>query len=102
MTLSVYRLLTAVASPFAPALILRRLKHGKEHPDRLDERYGQTKSARPSGPLIWVHCASVGELLAVVPLIERIREKAFTVLCTSGTVTSAKLAEQRLPRSCIH
>jgi 3-deoxy-D-manno-octulosonic-acid transferase len=102
LTLSAYRLLTAVASPFAPALILRRLKHGKEHPDRLDERYGQSKSARPSGPLIWVHCASVGELLAVVPLIERIREKAFAVLCTSGTLTSAKLAEQRLPRGSIH
>jgi 3-deoxy-D-manno-octulosonic-acid transferase len=95
-------LLTAAASPFAPALILRRLKHGKEHPDRLDERYGRGKSVRPSGPLVWVHCASVGELLAVVPLIERIREKAFTVLCTSGTVTSAKLAEQRLPRGSIH
>jgi 3-deoxy-D-manno-octulosonic-acid transferase len=95
-------LLTAVVSPLAPALISHRLKHGKEHLGRLAERYGESKIARPDGPLIWIHSASVGELLAVIPLIERIREKEFNVLCTSGTVTSAKLAEQRLPAGVIH
>jgi 3-deoxy-D-manno-octulosonic-acid transferase len=102
LTLGLYRLLTAVVSPLAPALISHRLKHGKEHPGRLAERYGDSKVARPDGPLIWIHSASVGELLAVIPLIERIREKDFSVLCTSGTVTSAKLAEQRLPEGVIH
>jgi 3-deoxy-D-manno-octulosonic-acid transferase len=102
LTLGLYRLLTAVVSPLAPALISHRLKHGKEHAGRLAERYGDSKIARPDGPLIWIHSASVGELLAVIPLIERIREKDFGVLCTSGTVTSAKLAEQRLPAGVIH
>src|SRR5262249_2923452 len=82
LTLGVYGRLTAVASPSAPALISNRLKRGKEDPDRVKERYGESKVGRPSGPLIWVHCASVGELLAVIPLIERIREKEFNVLCT--------------------
>jgi 3-deoxy-D-manno-octulosonic-acid transferase len=102
LTLGLYRLLTAVVSPLAPTLISRRLKHGKEHAGRLAERYGESKVARPEGPLIWIHSASVGELLAVIPLIERIREKDFNVLCTSGTVTSANLAEQRLPPGVIH
>jgi 3-deoxy-D-manno-octulosonic-acid transferase len=102
LTLHAYRLLTALAAPFAPLLISHRLKHGKEYPARLDERYGQSKLARPDGPLVWVHGASVGELLAVIPLIERIREKSFAVLCTSGTVTSANVAEQRLPPGAIH
>jgi 3-deoxy-D-manno-octulosonic-acid transferase len=102
LTLRAYRLLTALAGPLAPALISHRLKHGKEDAARVDERYGESKIARPPGPLVWVHGASVGELLAVIPLIERIREKEFNVLCTSGTVTSANLAEQRLPRGAIH
>ena len=102
LTLHAYRLLTAAATPLAPVLVSYRLKHGKELPARLAERYGESTVARPSGPLVWVHGASVGELLAVIPLIERIRDKDFAVLCTSGTVTSANLAEQRLPKGAIH
>jgi 3-deoxy-D-manno-octulosonic-acid transferase len=101
-TLRAYRLLTAAAAPLAPALVAHRLKRGKELPGRLHERYGESKLARPAGSLVWVHGASVGELLAVIPLIERIHERGFAVLCTSGTVTSANLAEQRLPQGAIH
>jgi len=78
------------------------LKRGKEDPARLDERYGASRIARPRGPLVWVHGASVGELLAVGPLVERIRSKDFAVLCTSGTVSSAQVAVQRFPKTVIH
>src|SRR5207249_3022082 len=94
--------LTAAAAPLAPALISRRLKLGKEDAARVNERYGQSRVARPGGPLAWIHGASVGELLTVIPLMARLREKEFAVLCTSGTVTSAQLAEQRLPEGAIH
>lgn len=102
LTLHAYRLLTAAATPLAPALMSHRLKRGKEVAARLSERYGESDIARPAGPLVWVHGASVGELLSVIPLIKRIREKGLAVLCTSGTVTSANLAEQRLPKGVIH
>jgi 3-deoxy-D-manno-octulosonic-acid transferase len=97
LVLRAYQLLSAAATPLAPTLVSHRLKRGKEHPARLAERYGESRVARPGGPLVWVHGASVGELLAVIPLIERIHNKEFAVLCTSGTVTSAQVAEQRLP-----
>jgi 3-deoxy-D-manno-octulosonic-acid transferase len=97
-----FRLLSAALTPLAPALLSRRMRRGKEHPARLKERYGQTDVPRPAGPLVWIHCASVGELLTVIPLIGRIREKEFRVLCTSGTVTSASVAELRLPAGAIH
>jgi 3-deoxy-D-manno-octulosonic-acid transferase len=100
--LRTYRLLTAALAPLSRALISRRLKQHKEHGARVNERYGESRIARPAGPLVWVHSASVGELLAVIPLIERIRQKQFAVLCTSGTVSSANLAEHRLPPGTIH
>ena len=103
LALQVYRLASIAAAPaVASQLLAWRLKHGKENPARLSERYGITKLPRPDGPLIWLHGASVGEMLAVIPLIQRIRAMNFAVLVTSGTVTSAALAEQRLPPGAFH
>ena len=68
----------------------------------MSERRGAAGIARPQGPLVWLHGASVGELASVLPLIERIRARGVGVLVTSGTVTSGGLAEQRLPRGVIH
>ena len=65
------------------------MNRGKENPARLIERRGETAIERPHGPLVWVHGASVGELLAIQPLVERLRAQDFGVLVTSGTVTSA-------------
>jgi 3-deoxy-D-manno-octulosonic-acid transferase len=100
--LRVYRVATAAAAPLARFLLSSRLKRGKEDALRLGERRGETKAVRPTGPLVWIHGASVGELAAVVPLVERIVAKEFNVLVTSGTVTSAKLAGQWLPPGVIH
>jgi 3-deoxy-D-manno-octulosonic-acid transferase len=100
--LRAYRLLTIAAAPLAPFLLSYRLKRGKEHAERLPERLGHSKRVRPPGPLIWMHGASVGELTAVLPLIKRIRERGFNMLVTTGTVTSAQLAERRLPPDVIH
>jgi 3-deoxy-D-manno-octulosonic-acid transferase len=100
--LRVYRLLTGVAGPFAPLVLARRAKRGKEHRQRLAERRGESRVARPDGPLVWLHGASVGELASVLPLIERIRARGLAMLVTSGTVTASGLAEQRLPRGVVH
>jgi 3-deoxy-D-manno-octulosonic-acid transferase len=100
--LRTYRLLSVAATPLVPLFLARRLKRGKEHRVRLSERRGESRMTRPSGPLVWLHGASVGELLSVLPLIERIAKREITVLVTSGTVTSGGLAEQRLPRGVIH
>jgi len=102
MTLRVYRKLSFAVVPLAPALIKRRLKQGKEDPERVGERRGLSPDTRPHGPLVWIHGASVGEVLAAAALIERLRALNLRILLTSGTVTSAAIVAKRFPPDIIH
>jgi 3-deoxy-D-manno-octulosonic-acid transferase len=102
MTLRVYRKLSSAVVPLAPALIKRRLKQGKEDPARVGERRGVSNDVRPHGPLVWIHGASVGEVLAAAALIERLRALDIRILLTSGTVTSAAIVAKRFPADIIH
>jgi 3-deoxy-D-manno-octulosonic-acid transferase len=102
MTLRVYRKLSYAMVPLSPALISRRLRLGKEDPARFGERRGVSADVRPPGPLVWIHGASVGEVLAAAALIERLRAFGLRILVTSGTVTSAAIVAKRFPPDVIH
>ena len=102
--LRAYRALTRYAAPLAPLMLAWRTRIGKEEPARRPERYGEASVPRAPGFLVWFHAASVGETNAVLPVIEAIAaaHPEITLLLTTGTVTSAKLARARLPKSAVH
>ncbi len=87
----------------APALRLhlrRRAGQGKEVPARLPERLGHG-ATRPPGRLFWLHAASVGETLSLLPVLEAMASAApeLHLLLTTGTVNSARLLAERLPEA---
>ena len=101
--LGTYRLATALAHPLARPLLGWRLRRGKEDPERTGERYGIASLERPSGTLLWVHAASVGETVCVLPLIERLMaERDVSCLLTTATVTSARVAAAHARPHLIH
>jgi 3-deoxy-D-manno-octulosonic-acid transferase len=96
-----YRLAGRLAAPYLRRFLRRRAARGKEILVRLPERYGVSQVVRPVGTLIWLHAASVGETMSVLPVIQALAGKA-EVLLTTGTVTSAELAAARLPAFARH
>ena len=102
--LGLYRFLTTLGAPVIHVYLGRRIKAGKEAPHRFNERLGRPALARPDGPLIWLHGASVGEAMSLLTLIARVKTAvpAANILVTTGTVTSARMLADRLPKGAVH
>jgi 3-deoxy-D-manno-octulosonic-acid transferase len=94
LSLDLYRVATNAIAPLLPWWLARRAARGKEIQSRLPERYGIAGRDRPTGRLVWVHAASMGETMAALPLITALARHA-VVLLTTGTTTSAELAATR-------
>jgi 3-deoxy-D-manno-octulosonic-acid transferase len=87
---------TTLAAPALRLMLRRRAARGKEIAGRLAERRGVDATPRPAGRLLWLHAASVGETVSVLPVLAALPEDISVVL-TTGTVTSAALLARRLP-----
>ena len=103
-SLSLYRALTMCSAPALSYILYKRLKRGKEDPDRVSERRGIASRQRPPGHLIWIHAVSVGESLSALTFMTKLLHlyPESHILLTTGTLTSARLISSRLPQQAIH
>ena len=87
-----YNLLTNIVIIISPLIILFRVIKGKEDIKRVGEKfciYSQKKNKKN----IWIHAASVGELMSVVPIIKKLEKnkKIKNILLSTSTTSSAKI-----------
>lgn len=105
MLLKLYKaLLTFLFPVVISRYIEKRKKNGKEDVNRFNERLGKATLPRPKGKLIWMHGASVGESVSMLPLIHKLLElyPDAHVMVTTGTTTSAEVMAKRLPERAFH
>ena len=105
MLLKLYKTILTIMYPLAlNRYIEKRKKNGKEDLARFNERLGKASLPRPKGKLIWMHGASVGESVSMLPLISKLLEiyPDLHIMVTTGTVTSAEVMAKRLPDRAFH
>ncbi|MHA7901128.1 MAG: 3-deoxy-D-manno-octulosonic acid transferase [Henriciella sp.] len=94
-----YRTITFLIAPFLGAFFRRRTRDGKEDASRISERFAKTVSERPTGSLIWLHAASVGESQLLLEIVRRISKQGqvqASFLFTCQTLTAAELIKKAL------
>ncbi|MCL6229918.1 lipid IV(A) 3-deoxy-D-manno-octulosonic acid transferase [Bartonella bilalgolemii] len=102
VALSIYRIVGFCLHPVVPFYLFFRAMRGKEERGRHKERLGKSQKVRPQSPLIWFHAASIGETVALLPLINYILSLKIQVLLTTCTVTSSALVKKYFGNRLIH
>jgi 3-deoxy-D-manno-octulosonic-acid transferase len=102
--LALYTIGTRLAEPVIPWFVGQRLKAGKERTERVGERFGVTTIARPDGPLLWLHGASVGESRLLLDLFAalRVHRPDVSAVVTTQTLTSADMIVSAASAGVIH
>ena len=100
----IYQIFISLVVLLSPIIILIRLFKGKEHKFRFKEKFCFFSKKRSIGNLIWIHAASVGEFMSVVPLIYELEKnkKINTILITTSTLSSSKIFKNFKFKKTIH
>ena len=104
MLLKIYYAISVLLIPFTGFYIRRRIKLDKEDPNRFKERYGKASVVREDGNLVWIHAASVGESLSILPIINKLEntKSISQILLTTGTTSAAKIVMKKLSSKTVH
>ena len=99
-----YQIFLFIILLFSPIIIFLRILNNKEHKKRFLEKFSFFSQKRNPGKLIWFHGASVGEIMSIIPLIEKYEKdkKINQILITSSTLSSTKIINKFKFKKTIH
>ena len=99
-----YQIIASLITIISPLIIIYRIIKQKEDKKRFKEKFSIPSKKRKLGKLIWFHAASVGEILSIIPIIEKFEKKNSInqILVTSSTLSSSKVLRKFNFKKTIH
>ena len=100
----IYQVILSLLIIFSPIIFIFRFFKNKENKRSILEKICFSSKNRGNGKIIWFHGASVGEILSIVPLLEKYeKHKSIKkILLTTSTLSSSKVIKKLKFKKIIH
>ncbi len=100
----IYELAGLILLILSPIIILVRIMMGKEKLKRFKEKFCLFTKKSGNNETVWIHGASVGEILSVIPIIYKFEKekKIKKILITSSTTSSSDVFSKFKFKKTVH